>query len=80
MRRVPLEAALRLDPRDAGCGATCALLERVVEAEVAGADGAARFPAVAHHLERCPACRADHDGLLEAVVRHDGYAGTAPSR
>jgi SAM-dependent methyltransferase len=52
---------LALDPCDAGCGVTCAVLDRYVEAP----DGRVRFPGVAAHLAVCPACRADHDGLLE---------------
>jgi SAM-dependent methyltransferase len=54
---------LAVDPRDAGCGFTCAVLDRYVEAP----DGRVRFPGVAAHLAVCPACRADHDGLLELI-------------
>jgi predicted anti-sigma-YlaC factor YlaD len=74
MGHVSIEAILRLDRRDAGCGTTCAVLERVVEAEVGGEDAAARFPAAVRHLDRCPACRADHDGLLEAFERYAGVS------
>lgn len=59
-----IEAILALDAGDAGCGTTCAVLERYVEAELAGQDAGVRFPAVAAHLDRCAACRTDHEGLL----------------
>jgi hypothetical protein len=62
-----IDAALALDDRDAGCGSTCAVLERYVEAELAGGDAGEELPGVAVHLERCPACRADHDGLLALI-------------
>jgi hypothetical protein len=54
---------LAVDPRDAGCAVTCAVLDRYVEAD----DARGRFPGVAVHLAVCPACRADHDGLLELI-------------
>jgi hypothetical protein len=38
-----------------------------VELELAGKDPAERFPGTAAHLRTCAACRADHDGLLEAA-------------
>jgi predicted anti-sigma-YlaC factor YlaD len=55
---------LAVDPRDAGCGATRAVLDRYVEAD----DARAQFPGVAAHLAACPACRTEHDGLL-ALIR-----------
>ncbi|MDA0159051.1 hypothetical protein OM076_02140 [Solirubrobacter ginsenosidimutans] len=60
---------LELDRRDAGCGHTCAVLDRYVDAELAGHNARARFGGVAVHLERCPACRADHDGLIATTRR-----------
>jgi hypothetical protein len=55
-----IEALLGVDPLDAGCGATCAVLERYVEAPDT-------FPGVAAHLALCRACRADYEGLLAAA-------------
>jgi len=66
-----LEAVLEFDERDAGCDATCAALERYVEAEVDGGDATRRFPGIAAHLTVCRACRTDHDGLL-ALIDHNG--------
>lgn len=68
-----LDQLLAADPRDAGCDAGYPVLDEYVEVELAGGDPALRFPGVAAHLTSCPACRADHDGLLEAVSRlHQG--------
>ncbi|MBV9941257.1 MAG: hypothetical protein JO262_03925 [Solirubrobacterales bacterium] len=64
-----LERLLLADPRDPGCDAAMPILDQYVELELDGADPAARFLATAVHLRSCPACRADHDGLLEAARR-----------
>jgi predicted anti-sigma-YlaC factor YlaD len=52
---------------DAGCRVTRDALDRYVEAELAGREPDA---AIALHLRRCPACRADHEGLLAAAAGH----------
>jgi hypothetical protein len=67
MTEALVERLLHVDPRDAGCGGTCAGLERYVEAEVDGRDAAALFPGMAAHLALCPACRLDHDGLRAVI-------------
>lgn len=77
MRAGSVEAVLALAARDAGCGGTCAVLERYVEAELAGQDAGGRFPAVAAHLDLCPACRTDHDGLL-ALCSPSGFTAPRP--
>jgi catechol 2,3-dioxygenase-like lactoylglutathione lyase family enzyme len=59
---------LALDARDPGCRATRDALDRYVEAELAGREPDA---AIAIHLRRCPACRADHDGLLAITKEND---------
>ena len=63
--RRPLDDLLATDPLDSGCDAGAPVLDEFVELELAGQDPAARFPGVAAHLRSCPACRADHDGLLD---------------
>jgi predicted anti-sigma-YlaC factor YlaD len=63
---------LAVDDSDAGCGLTRTVLERYVETELAGHRAGARFPGVALHLTMCPACRADHDGLL-ALTRASSH-------
>jgi anti-sigma factor RsiW len=45
------------------------LLDEYVDAEVAGEDADARVPGLRAHLEGCPACREDHESLLELVRR-----------
>jgi len=37
--------------------------------ELAGEEPARVYPGTAIHLQACPGCRADHDGLLEAARR-----------
>jgi predicted anti-sigma-YlaC factor YlaD len=54
---------------DAGCTAGEAILDAYVELELAGEDPARTYPGTAIHLQSCPGCRADHDGLLEAARR-----------
>lgn len=69
--RRTLDDLLAADPVDAGCDAGSLVLDQYVELELAGQDPAISFPGVAAHLRSCPACQADHDGLLE-VVSHLG--------
>jgi hypothetical protein len=40
-------------------------LDRFVEAELAGRDADAAVPGMRAHLHGCPACREEHDSLLE---------------
>ena len=42
-------------------------LDRYVEAELAGADPDAAVPGLSAHLEGCPACREEHDSLVELL-------------
>jgi hypothetical protein len=67
-----LEAFLRTDPRDVGCGGAMEILH--VYAELAAADpGAAdqRYAGVAAHLRACGPCATDLAGLLEALRNAD---------
>jgi hypothetical protein len=67
--RRSLEDLLRAEDGDPGCAAGEPILTRYVEIELAGGDPSESFPGMTVHLRACPACRADHDGLLEAVRR-----------
>ncbi|WP_158861770.1 hypothetical protein [Leifsonia sp. AG29] len=58
---------LRTDRADAGCSKTMSLMHVYAELVLSGADAAARYPGVAIHLKRCPACGQDFDGLLAAL-------------
>ena len=64
-----LDELLRASDGDPGCSATEDILEAYVELELAGKAPEHRYPRTAIHLQACPGCRADHDGLLEAGRR-----------
>ena len=64
-----LDELLRAEDGDAGCPAGAEVLSAYIELELAGEDPARVYPGTAIHLEVCPGCRADHDGLLEAARR-----------
>jgi hypothetical protein len=68
-RRRQLDELLRAQAGDAGCTAGEDILDAYVELELAGDDPARVFPGTAIHLQSCPGCKADHDGLLEAARR-----------
>jgi hypothetical protein len=70
-----LDELLRAKPGDAGCTAGEGILDAYVELELAGEDPTRAYPGTAIHLQSCAACRADHDGLLQAVRR---FADTTP--
>ena len=67
-----LEDLLRAEEGDPGCEAGAGIMDQYVEIELRGGDPGARFPGTAIHIRACPGCRADHDGLLEAVRRAAG--------
>jgi hypothetical protein len=60
------------DGPDAGCERSLELLDQVIEADRAGRAVRDAFPDIAVHLEACPDCREDYDGLRELVRSHDG--------
>ena len=62
-----LDHLLRAEDGDAGCTAAAQILDAFVELELAAEDPARVYPGTAIHLQSCPGCRADHDGLLEAA-------------
>jgi hypothetical protein len=64
-----LDGLLRAQDGDAGCTAGEDILDAYVDLELAGEDPARVFPGTAIHLQSCPGCQADHDGLLEAARR-----------
>lgn len=65
--REVIETLLAADDIDSGCAASFEVLHRYVEAELAGGDPTRDLPGLAAHLQRCPACREDYLGLLEAA-------------
>jgi hypothetical protein len=64
-----LDELLRAADGDTGCTASAPILGAYVELELGGEDAASAYPGTAIHLQSCPGCRADHDGLLEAARR-----------
>jgi predicted anti-sigma-YlaC factor YlaD len=64
-----LDDVLRAKDGDAGCAPGEDILDAYVELELAGEDPARVYPGTAIHLQSCPGCRTDHDGLLEAARR-----------
>ena len=71
----PLEQFLRAEDGDPGCGKVAFVLTAYVEMELAGLEPAGVYRATALHLQSCPACREDHDGLLQAAR---GFGHTGP--
>jgi hypothetical protein len=65
--KISLEEMLQADPADPGCEAGFEIIDQYVELELAGGDAAAQFPGLAAHLRSCPACRLDHEGILDAA-------------
>ena len=64
-----LDVLLRAEHGDAGCSAGEDILDAFVELELAGQAPDRVFPGTAIHLQSCPGCQADHDGLLVAARR-----------
>jgi hypothetical protein len=50
---------------EVGCDECFEMLDEYVELELAGADADRRMPGLREHLLGCPACREEHDSLLE---------------
>jgi hypothetical protein len=50
-----------------GCDECFAKLDRYVELEAAGGDADAAVPGFRAHLDGCPACREEHESLLELI-------------
>jgi hypothetical protein len=60
-----LDAFLRTDPRDVGCGEAIEVLHVYAELHATDPAGAAtRYPGVAAHLRACGPCSTDFHGLL----------------
>lgn len=62
-----LSELLLADSKDPGCQAGFDFVDQYVELELAGENPAALYPGLAAHLRSCPACRLDHDGILQAA-------------
>ena len=51
------------------------LLDEYVDLELAGEDADRRLPGLREHLQRCPACREDHESLRDFVQLEDATPG-----
>ena len=67
-RRDLLVALLGLGEPELTCDDCFELLDRYVDLEHAGADADRAVPGMRAHLSGCPACRDDHESLLELVA------------
>ena len=52
---------------EVGCDECFALLDRYIELELSGEDAEASCPGMEAHFFGCPACREEHELLLEYV-------------
>jgi hypothetical protein len=64
-QRQLLERLLGPREHEVGCDECFELIDEYVELELAGADAQARLPGVWAHFDGCPACREEHEALLE---------------
>ena len=64
--RGPLWQFLTVNPIDAGCAESFAMLDRFAERVLAG-DAESCFPDVAAHLHVCATCAEDLRGLLHLI-------------
>jgi hypothetical protein len=71
MEQPDMKATLRrlLGPAapEIGCDDCFEQLDRYVDLEIAGKDADAALPGFRAHLEGCPACREEHEGLRALV-------------
>jgi predicted anti-sigma-YlaC factor YlaD len=70
-RRADLGALLGPAGPEVTCDQCFELLDEYVDLEVQGLDADARIPGMRAHLDGCPACREEHDGLRELAGRSD---------
>jgi predicted anti-sigma-YlaC factor YlaD len=66
--RALISRLLGPDGPEVTCDECFELLDRYVDLEAGGHDADARLPGMRAHLAGCPACREDHDSLLELTT------------
>jgi predicted anti-sigma-YlaC factor YlaD len=57
---------------EVSCETCFELIDEYVDLEVQGLDADARIPGMREHLEGCPACREEHEGLVELAAGGGG--------
>jgi hypothetical protein len=75
-----LRKLLRAEPNDPGCDISTELFAEYAEATVANVATERLFRGVAAHLRACPACRADVEGLIDAITVFGDPAPAVRSR
>jgi hypothetical protein len=55
---------------EVSCDQCFELLDEYVDLELSGADADAALPGLRNHLDGCPACREEHEGLRELAASH----------
>lgn len=73
-RRRLLGALLGPGQPELTCEACFEHLDRYVDLEIAGRAADRLVPGMRPHLSGCPACRDDHDSLLDFVTASDAAA------
>lgn len=58
---------------EVSCDTCFELIDEYVDLELKGLDAEARIPGMRAHFDGCPACREEHDGLVE-LARGGGSA------
>jgi hypothetical protein len=66
-----LERLLGPTGPEVGCEECFDRLDEFVELELAGLDADAAVPGLRAHLDGCPACREEHDALVDLVAEDD---------
>jgi hypothetical protein len=67
MKHDPLDALLGRPGPDPGCDVGFTQLEHYCDAVRRGEDVECQFPGLVRHIQNCPACREDTEGLLAAL-------------
>ncbi len=65
--RLFLSRLLGSDAADSGCDGAFEVLDQYAEAVLRGEDTTATYSQAITHVQNCPACREDTEGLLAAL-------------
>jgi hypothetical protein len=68
-KRALLDRLLGPGESEVTCDECFELLDRYVDLEAQGEDADTRLPGMRAHLHGCPACREEHESLLDFVSR-----------
>ena len=71
-RRALIDRLLGPGEPEVTCDECFELIDEYVELEAHGEDADTRLPGMRAHLHGCPACREEHESLLDFVSRQTG--------